>query len=47
MILRVADILDRRHDGRPHASLGDVIGDTCSTAKNRRLSLPSIGEDEA
>ena len=29
------------------ASTGDVIGGRCSTAKNRRLSLPSIGDDQA
>jgi hypothetical protein len=29
------------------ASTGDVTGGTCSTAKNRRLSLPSIGDDQA
>jgi hypothetical protein len=29
------------------ASTGDVTGGRCSTAKNRRLSLPSIGDDQA
>jgi hypothetical protein len=29
------------------ASAGDVTGGKCSTAKNRRLSLPSIGDDQA
>ncbi len=29
------------------ASTGDLIAPMCSTAKNRRLSLPSTGEDQA
>jgi len=29
------------------ASIGDMTGGWCSTAKNRRLSLPSIGDGQA
>jgi len=29
------------------ASTGNVTGGRCNTAKNRRSSLPSIGDDQA
>ena len=41
-MLRLSDAMAART-----ASAGDVMGGRCSTAKNRRVSLPSVRDDQA
>jgi hypothetical protein len=47
LVVLVADKPAELNWTNRRGAAGDITGGKCSTAKNRRLSLPSIGDDQA